>query len=131
MDQLSGMNAQIEYVTQAALTTNFISWHPQNTDYTVSALSSRGDIGTGGGTINGILFSFATISGSAEAFGVTGLNVRFSNRPFEVKRFQTIHHCSVDVARGSCFSSESAPRPFHHGIRRRGGTIFATALPSV
>ena len=30
---------------------------------------------------------------------------------------------------GSCFSSESAPRPFHHGIRRRGGTIFAAALP--
>ena len=29
---------------------------------------------------------------------------------------------------GSCFSSESAPRPFHHGIRRRGGTIFAAAL---
>ena len=26
---------------------------------------------------------------------------------------------------GSCFSSESAPRPFHHGIRRRGGTIFS------
>jgi hypothetical protein len=25
---------------------------------------------------------------------------RFSNRPFEVKRFQTIHQCSVDVARG-------------------------------
>jgi hypothetical protein len=32
---------------------------------------------------------------------------------------------------GSCFSSESAPRPFHHGIRRRGGTIFRAALPSV
>ena len=31
---------------------------------------------------------------------------------------------------GSCFSSESAPRPFHYGIRRRGGTIYATALPS-
>src|SRR5437016_10285399 len=27
-------------------------------------------------------------------------NVRFSNRPFEVKRFQTIHHYSVDVAHG-------------------------------
>ena len=27
-------------------------------------------------------------------------NVRFSNRPVWVKRFQTIHHCSVDVARG-------------------------------
>src|SRR6478735_2026572 len=32
---------------------------------------------------------------------------------------------------GSCFSSESATRPFHHGIRRRGGTIFWAALPSV
>jgi hypothetical protein len=31
---------------------------------------------------------------------------------------------------GSCFSSESAPRPFHHGIRRQGGTILTTALPS-
>src|SRR5713226_730618 len=26
-------------------------------------------------------------------------NVRFSNRPFRVKHFQAIHHCSVDVAR--------------------------------
>src|ERR1035437_5444386 len=32
---------------------------------------------------------------------------------------------------GSCFSSESAPGPFHHGIRRRGGTILWAALPSV
>src|SRR6185437_695268 len=31
---------------------------------------------------------------------------------------------------GSCFSSESAPWPFHHGIRGRGGTIFWSALPS-
>src|SRR5260370_2944598 len=31
---------------------------------------------------------------------------------------------------GSCFSSESAPGPFHHGIRRRGGTILWAALPS-
>src|SRR5262249_6225131 len=30
---------------------------------------------------------------------------------------------------GSCFSSESAPRPFHHGIRRRGRTIYWAALP--
>ena len=34
--------------------------------------------------------------------------VCFSNRPFGVKHFQTIHHCSVDVARGSRFSPESA-----------------------
>ena len=31
---------------------------------------------------------------------------------------------------GSCFSSESAPGPFHHGVRERGGTIFRSALPS-
>src|SRR3984957_9183491 len=32
---------------------------------------------------------------------------------------------------GSCFSSESAPRPFHHGIRGRGGTISTAALLSI
>src|SRR5659263_597633 len=31
---------------------------------------------------------------------------------------------------GSRFSSESALRPFHDGIRGRGGTIFGSALPS-
>src|SRR5664280_921058 len=31
---------------------------------------------------------------------------------------------------GSCFSSESTPRPFHYGIRGRGGTIFGSALPA-
>jgi hypothetical protein len=31
---------------------------------------------------------------------------------------------------GSYFSSESAPIPFHHGIRRRGGIIYWAALPS-
>src|SRR6266702_1292659 len=36
---------------------------------------------------------------------------------------------SISLA-GSRFSSESAPRPFHHGIRGRGGTIFWSALPS-
>ena len=33
---------------------------------------------------------------SNRPFGVK----HFSNRPFGVKHFQTIHHCSVDVARG-------------------------------
>jgi hypothetical protein len=56
---------------------------------------------------------------------------RFSNGPFGVKRFQTIRRCSVDVSpAGSCFSSESALGPFHHGFRGRGGTIFGAALPS-
>jgi hypothetical protein len=36
-----------------------------------------------------------TLSGNSEVS-----NVGFSNRPFGVKRFQTIHHHSVDVAHG-------------------------------
>ena len=31
---------------------------------------------------------------------VAPIDVRFSNRPFGVKHFQTIHLCGVDVARG-------------------------------
>src|ERR1700730_8916638 len=34
------------------------------------------------------------------ALGGWAEHVRFSNRPFGVKHFQTIHHHSVDVARG-------------------------------
>ena len=40
----------------------------------------------------------------------------------------SINAVSMSLA-GSCFSSESAPGPFHHGIRRRGGTICWSALP--
>src|SRR6478672_8331228 len=36
-------------------------------------------------------------------------NVRFSNRPFGVKRFQTIHHYSVDVAHGLVLLFGMAP----------------------
>ena len=32
---------------------------------------------------------------------------------------------------GSRFSSESAPRPFHYGVREWGGTIFWSALPAI
>jgi len=43
-----------------------------------------------------------------------------------------LSHLTVSMSlAGSCFSSESAPAPFHHGIRRRGGTIFWSALPSI
>jgi hypothetical protein len=67
-------------------------------------------------------------------------DVRFSNRPFGVKRFQTIHHCSVDVARGlvllfgigtkalPLWDSRTSPdevfgthnAPFHRAIERLG-----------
>jgi len=46
----------------------------------------------------------ASASGEQRAVLMDGLSyprrVRFSNRPFGVKHFQTIHHDSVDVARG-------------------------------
>src|ERR1019366_5515197 len=38
--------------------------------------------------------------GSKADIAIRRRHVRFSNRPFEVKHFQTIHHCSVDVAHG-------------------------------
>src|SRR5262245_66387082 len=39
-----------------------------------------------------------TATGQKRKNSHRAFHVRFSNRPFEVKRF--LHHCSVDVARG-------------------------------
>ena len=59
-------------------------------------------------------------------------NVRFSNRPVGVKRFSDYPPVQLSTSlAGSCFSSESAPGPFHHGVRERGGTIYWAALPSI
>src|SRR5262245_5163627 len=55
-------------------------------------------------------------------------DVRFSNRPVGVKHFQAIHTAASMSLAGSRFSTDSAQRPFHHGIRGRGGTIFQAAL---
>src|SRR6516165_3464704 len=51
-------------------------------------------------------------------------DVRFSNRPGWVKRVQTIHHSSVDVAHGLALLLGIGTWAFHHGVRERGGTIF-------
>ena len=40
------------------------------------------------------------LSGSKTDIANWNRNVRFSNRPVRVKRFQTVHHHSVDVAHG-------------------------------
>ena len=64
-------------------------------------------------------------------------NVRFSNRPFEVKHFQTIHHCSVDVARGLAllFGIGTKALPLWDSRTRRnnlwvGVAVSVTAGPS-
>src|SRR5205823_11167919 len=57
--------------------------------------------------------------------------VYFSTRPSGSSALRLSTTSVLMSLTGSCFSSDSAPRPFHHGIRRRGGTIFWAALPSV
>ena len=57
-------------------------------------------------------------------------DVRFSNRPIGSSAFRLSTTTVPMSLAGSRFSSESAPGPFHHGIRGRGGTIFGAALPS-
>ena len=54
----------------------------------------------------------------------------FSNRPVGSSAFRLSTTVVSTSLAGSCFSSRSASRPFHHGIRRRGGTIYWAALPS-
>src|SRR3984893_15211302 len=57
------------------------------------------------------------------------INVRFSNRPFRVKRFQTIHRSSVDVARGLALLFGIGSKGLPSWGSSRGGTIFGSALP--
>src|ERR1039458_8804605 len=64
-------------------------------------------------------------------------NARFSNRPFRVKRFQTIHHSSVDVAHGLAllFGLGTRALPVWDSRTRRnnllrGLTVRVTAGPS-
>ena len=69
--------------------------------------------------------------------GIRSLIVCFSNRPVMVKHFQTIHHCSVDVAHGLALlfgiGTEAVPS-WDSRIRRnnllRGLTVRVTAGPS-
>ena len=64
-------------------------------------------------------------------------HVCFSNRPFGVKRFQTIRHCSVDVARGLVllFGIGTRALPIWDSRTRRnnlwgGLAVLRTAGPS-
>src|SRR5437773_10583317 len=46
-----------------------------------------------------MLASMSAFGGKSD-IAISGRHVRFSNRPFRVKHFQTFHRCSVDVAHG-------------------------------
>src|SRR4029077_3415521 len=56
--------------------------------------------------------------------------VRFSNRPFRVKHFQTIRRCSVDVAHGLTLLFGIGAKALPLWDSRMRGAIFAAALPS-
>src|SRR5262249_50016108 len=63
---------------------------------------------------------------------LVSLDVRFSNRPSGVKRFQAIHQLQCRCRSRALASLRTRHQgPFHHGIRRRGGTIFRATLPSM
>src|SRR5580704_17760653 len=86
----------------------------------------------------------ASVIGRSDIAAQTWLSAMVQERPISDGRAMTaalIGHFESSAFRlstaavsmslaGSCFSPNSAPRPFHHGIRGRGGTIFAAALPS-
>src|SRR5438034_5531662 len=67
--------------------------------------------------------------GSKADIAISGRHVRFSNRPFGVKHFQTIRRCSVDVAHGLVLLFGIGTRALPSWDSRRGGTIFWAALP--
>src|SRR6516165_2448811 len=46
-----------------------------------------------------------------------------------VHTFQAIHDCGVGITRGLVLVFGIGARPFQHGIRGQGGTIFGATLP--
>jgi hypothetical protein len=61
----------------------------------------------------------------ANAFGGS-----VSKRSFGGKRFLVDHGYNVDFVCGLALLFGIGTRPFHEGIRRRGGIIFTAAFPS-
>src|SRR6516165_7433123 len=71
----------------------------------------------GGGTI--ILLEICAVHESASLIGRVGSSA-----------FRLSTTTVATSLAGSCFSTESAHGPFHHGIRGRSGTIFRATLPT-
>ena len=58
-------------------------------------------------------------------------DVHFSNRPVGVKRFQTIHGCSVDVARGLALLYGIGTSALVWGFLSQGGWRIFSGVASV
>src|ERR1039457_5929504 len=89
-----------------------------------------------GQTIAGQNPTLSAVTPIADKLGY-GWYVRFFNRPFGVKRFQTIRHCSVDVAHGLAllFGIGTRALPLWDSRTRRnnlsgGLTVSVTGGPS-
>src|SRR6476619_6363387 len=71
-----------------------------------------------------------SVFGGKADMGRTSRHVSFSNRPFGVKRFQTIHHCNVDVARGLVllFGIGASALPSWDSKTRRNNLLVGLAV---
>src|SRR6516162_4151885 len=105
--QIQWQRSRIAPTTPARIRTDRI--HRQRAVATVSAMSAIGPS----------RYFAASVNLVASLIG------RFGSSAFRLSTSAV----SMSLA-GSCFSSDSAPGPFHYGIRGRGGTIYWTALPS-
>jgi amino acid transporter, AAT family len=80
-------------------------------------------VGPFAGFVTGWSYWFTwVVTGMAELTAI-GVYVSFSNRPSGSSTFRLSTSAVSMSLTGSRFSSDSAPGPFHHGSRRRGGTI--------
>src|SRR5471030_138092 len=73
-----------------------------------------------------------SLSGPSRHFAATQQFGRFSNRPFGVKHFQTIHHHSVDVSRGLVllFGIGTKALPSWESKTRRNNLLGGLAIRS-
>ena len=110
--------------------------HASHSDYSTPTHSHRGDVdGTGTGrnqaraparAVIGIVHRHKLGSVFCDPWPMSASLIgRLGSSAFRLSTMAVLISLT-----GSRFSSESAPRPFQHGVRGRSGTIFGTALPA-
>jgi hypothetical protein len=97
--------------------------HPLTRNYQLAAINQRKVVSVVGRAAVNVRF------GSKADIEARPFDVRFSNRPVGVKRFQTHHDCGVDVTRGLALLFGLGAKALPSWDSRTGGTIFTAALP--